>query len=195
MMSFYSENAQSYANSTFDEKFSKAIFSQLGDLFETGNAQKVLDIGFGSGRDALYLTKKGFEVEAFDLEPKMVEEAKLLTGLDNVFNQGSAESFKTDSRFDLAYSVACLLHLNDEQFLSALENIKAHLNVGGKFFFTLKAGVGEDIDGMQRYFNYYSKEKIESILNKLNLNIIYFSSQEDLTRPDTIWHSIVVKKI
>ena len=45
---------------------------------------KILDIGFGSGRDSLYFKNKGFNVYSIDNVKEFCDYAKSL-GLDNVY--------------------------------------------------------------------------------------------------------------
>lgn len=192
-MQFYNEHATTYAASTFGEAFAEEIYRGMKAFLPTEKTKPILDIGCGSGRDAHHLTNKGFTVDAYDLSPEMIQEAQKLTGLD-IFQIGSAQNFKSDKTYDFAYSIACLLHLNDDEFKMALINIFAHLNDGGSFYFMVKKGQGEEVDGMNRYFNYFTVEKILSICDELGFKAIYNNEVADLTRPDTTWLQIVLKK-
>lgn len=194
-MNYYQENSKKYAEMTFNSEFAEVIFSKFPDIFNEGNGRRVLDIGFGSGRDAFYLHNKGFKVEAYDKEPKMVEEAKRLTGLRETFLVGSAECFKSKNRFDLAYSMACLLHLTDSQFNISMKNIIYHLNDDGVLFFTLKKGIGEEVDEMGRYFNYYTEKKILEKIKCYGVELISIEEVADLYRPEVSWFYILIKKL
>lgn len=194
-MKYYQENAKQYAGSTFNQEFADAVFSGFEDFLILNQMnQPLLDIGCGSGRDALNLIKKGYSVDAFDQSEEMIKEAKSLTQLNNVFNVGSAQEFKSEKTYSFAYSIACLLHLNDNDFLLAIENIFKHINCGGHFYFTLKKGEGQEIDSNGRFFNYYTNEKICAIFKKLNLNVIDISENQDVSRPDTTWLNILIEK-
>lgn len=194
-MDFYKNNSTAYANSTFNEDFAKAIYEGMEDFLALNVMNTpLLDIGCGSGRDALFLTKKGYTVHAFDRSPEMIEEAKRLTGLDNTFNIGSADDFETEQSYYFAYSIACLLHLNDDEFESAMKHILKHINFGGNFFFTVKKGEGEEVDGAGRYFNYYTEEKIQKITDRLGVYLMDVKEIPDLTRPDTSWLYVLIQK-
>lgn len=192
-MNFYNENATTYAESTFGEAFAEEIYRGMKSFLPSDKTNAILDIGCGSGRDAHHLTNKGFTVDAFDMSPEMVKEAEKLTGLD-IFQVGAAQSFKSDKTYDFAYSIACLLHLNDDEFKMALLNVFSHLNDDGSFYFMVKKGEGEEIDGMERYFNYFTIEKVLNVCDELGIRVIYNNEVADLTRPDTTWLQIVVKK-
>ena len=193
-MQFYQENAKSYSESTFNTDFAKKIFEGMEDLvLMNGKNKTILDIGCGSGRDAAYLTSLGYTVEAYDQSKEMIKEAESLTKLD-VFNVGSAQDFDSERQFDLAYSIACLLHLNDLEFEKAILNIFKQLHFGGFLYFTVKEGTGEETDHMGRYFNYFTKEKLETIFEKLGLQLLDISECQDLTRPEVNWLNVMVRK-
>jgi len=59
-MKFYAENSKSYAESTFNTDFAKAVFTGMENIISMTSKEKaILDIGCGSGRDASYLTSLG----------------------------------------------------------------------------------------------------------------------------------------
>lgn len=194
-MKFYQENAKSYSESTFNQDFAKAVFDGFSYLLVmTSKNKSILDIGCGSGRDANYMTELGFDIDAFDQSSEMIAEAKRLTGLDNVFNVGSAQLFETEKTYDFAYSIACLLHLDDREFGFAIENIAKHMNKNGIFYFTVKKGTGEETDGAGRYFNYYTEQKLRSVFADSSFDFVSVNENQDLTRPDTTWLNVVVRK-
>lgn len=194
-MDFYKKNATAYAESTFSTEFAQAIYNGMKDylLFNEDNAP-ILDIGCGSGRDANHLISLGHQVDAFDQSPEMIEEAQRLTGLKDVFKVGSAQDFQTDRQYQFAYSIACLLHLNDDEFQDAITHIFNHIHDGGFFFFTLKKGEGEETDQAGRYFNYYTEDKIQQVFKRLGLFVLDVKEVADLTRPDTAWYYILIQK-
>lgn len=194
-MLFYNNNAKSYAESTFNTEFAKTVFLGMEKCLMLNPEDKtILDIGCGSGRDANHLISLGYKVDAFDQSEAMIEQAKSLTGLNDVFHVGSAQNFVANKTYDFAYSIACLLHLDDKEFINAIENIKSHLNDNGQFYFTVKKGIGEELDEAGRYFNYYTIEKLEYVCKKLELLVLDISENPDLTRPDTTWLNVWVQK-
>ena len=68
---------------TYDEDFTNSVIGRIqraavwrwiGPLFQTGD--RVLDLGCGTGEDALRLARGGVEVDAIDVSPRMIAEAQ-----------------------------------------------------------------------------------------------------------------------
>lgn len=194
-MKYYIDNANEYAKETFNPIFADNVFIGLKKLVELNTHKSTfLDIGCGSGRDAANLISKGFSVTAFDQSPEMIEQAKKLTKLDNTFHVGSAQNFTSSATYDFAYSIACLLHLDDNQFKIAINNIFKHINAGGYFYFTVKQGEGEFIDNRDRYFNFYNEDKLKKVISELKLDLIDISFNSDHSRQNTTWINVLVRK-
>ena len=165
MSGYYSEHYNEYIESTMHTDMSHiyAIFEPL----LKGN--KILDVGFGSGRDMLYFRSKGYEVMGIDVEPAFVEHAKEL-GLNAVV--GDALSFVSDYKFDGIWACASLLHLSKDGIATAIKHLKTLLNDEGVLFVSLKEGDAETIDEKGRAMTYVSKEFLE----ELGLQILSISN-------------------
>ena len=125
----------------------------------------------------------------------MIEQAEILTGYTTgVFHVGKAQDFKTEKSYDFAYSIACLLHLNDQDFIDGIKNIMSHINPDGTFYFVVKKGEGEEIDSNGRYFNYFSEDKIKKIINNSGFKVLEISEVQDLTRPEQFWLKTLIGK-
>ncbi|MGM9969716.1 MAG: methyltransferase domain-containing protein [Anaeroplasma sp.] len=66
-------------------------------------------LGFGSGRDSLYFTSKGYEVYAIDPTKSFCDNARKL-GINNVYNL-YAQDMEFDNVFDGIWACASLLHV------------------------------------------------------------------------------------
>ena len=101
---------------------------------------KVLDIGCGEGKDAVYMAKKGYTVTAFDLTGsgiektlRLAEEArvKLNAYVDDI------NTFETDERFDIIYSSGTLQYLFPDKIASFFEKIQKMTNPRGLNYFNV----------------------------------------------------------
>ena len=174
MSGYYSEHYNEYIESTMHTDMSHiyAIFEPLL------KGKRILDVGFGSGRDMLYFKSKGYEVMGIDPEPAFVEHAKEL-GLNAVV--GDTLSFVSDHKFDGIWACASLLHLNKEGIVKAINHLKSLLADKGVLFVSLKEGNAETIDEKGRAMTYVSK----AFLEELGLQIL--STTNDPMGRDIHW--------
>jgi SAM-dependent methyltransferase len=118
--------------------------SFLADLAGTGAA---LELGIGTGRIALPLSRRGVRVHGIDLSPAMVARLRAKPSTENIGTTiGDFATTKVDGTFRLAYLVyntIMNLTTQDEQ-VQCFCNVAAHLERGGCF--VIEVGV----PGLQR---------------------------------------------
>lgn len=95
---------------------------------------RVLDIGCGEGKDAVFLARCGYSVTAMDISEVGLEKAKRLAERNNVqayFFRADVTDFRPSVEFDIIYSSG-LLHFVPEPVRSELcDSLKAHTAKGG----------------------------------------------------------------
>lgn len=102
---------------------------------------KTADIGCGIGLDSIALALNGHSVTAFDISPKMIEQAKLNAAKYNVNISSQVHSFETISKrfsgkFNYVVSVGnTIAHINTHQLKEAINVMYRLLLPGGKIFF------------------------------------------------------------
>ena len=143
-MSYYSEHAQEYIDSTFGADMSEA-YAMFEPYLPKGGS--VLDVGFGSARDMLYFSKRGYEVHGIDPEIAFVGHAKSL-GLEA--EVGDVLTYKTDKRYDGIWACASLLHPKADQLRDAIGKLLYILKDKGVLFISMKEGNSEYIDDKGR---------------------------------------------
>lgn len=156
-------------------QFPDTIINKFSD--EVGRGSKVLDLGSGPGRDGLLLKDKGLEVVCLDASEEMVKMCKE-KGLESVQGDLLDIPFEENS-FDGVWSYTSLLHIKKEQISKAIQEIKKVLKTNGILGLGLIEGGGElyrESSGvnMPRWFAFYTREELENIFLKNNLEIIYF---------------------
>jgi SAM-dependent methyltransferase len=108
---------------------------------------RILDVGCGTGRHSIELSKRGYEVLGVDLSESMVSRARqkaLDTGLKAVFEVHDARALPFKNRFELAIMLCeggFPLMETDEMNYDILKSVTCALKSGGKFIFTTLNGL------------------------------------------------------
>ena len=133
----------------FDERIAKRFEDLWPDLFEpavvdpavdflaelagTGDA---LELGIGTGRIALPLSRRGVRVHGIELSPAMVAELQAKPGADDIdVTIGDFATAKVDGTFTLAYLVCnTIMNLTTQgEQVECFRNVASHLEPGGCF--------------------------------------------------------------
>lgn len=110
-------------------------------------ALRILDIGCGTGRHSIEMTRRGYQVVGIDLSESMLNRARQKAqeaGLSLDFRQGDARNLPFRKEFDLAIMLCeggFPLMETDEMNFSILESAARALKTGGKLIFTTLNGL------------------------------------------------------
>jgi len=189
---------------TLAKKYESAQVNHIHELLlNTFNPQSsLLEIGCGSGRDANFLQNNGYKIIAIDGSKEMITEAKRyhpeLTGKLKTVIIPDQLHFEPSS-FDGVYSIATLMHLNQDEIDQTLEKIAMILKANGKFLFSVPLqrddvdDQGKDNKG--RYFT--SMHELEWIrcCEEYALKFKYSEITDDgLDRNGIVWLTCIVEK-
>ncbi|MBX9924174.1 MAG: methyltransferase domain-containing protein [Rhabdochlamydiaceae bacterium] len=139
----------------------------------------ILEIGSAFGRDAQYIESKGFSVERTDATKgfvSLLQEKGYYARLFNVLT----EDFS--AVYDLVFANRVFLHFTPFELESVLNKIKASLTDKGILAFSLKKGEGEEWSeeklGNPRYYCYWSRDKIQSLLELSGFEVISIAEDD-----------------
>ena len=93
------------------------FLEELIELCPPAAGKKVLDIGCGEGKDAVYMAQKGYDVTAFDLTENGIRKTLALAkerGVGIKAYVDDINSFETTEEFDIIYSTGTVQYLFDE---------------------------------------------------------------------------------
>ncbi|MFA6240226.1 MAG: class I SAM-dependent methyltransferase [Candidatus Hydrogenedentales bacterium] len=119
--------------------FVEAPDENLVEYFETKRMTpgRVLELGCGPGRNALYFAKRGCTVDAVDVSPAAIEWAReraKARGLNVNFVCESVFDFAVDpGAYDIVYDAGCLHHIPPHRRFQYVPIIERALNPGGLF--------------------------------------------------------------
>lgn len=95
---------------------------------------RLLDVGCGEGRNAVFFARNGYHVHGFDISERGVEKTKELAARAGVYVdvfQADLNTFRLQEPFDVVFSTG-VLHCVDPNLRGELiENYQAHTNDGG----------------------------------------------------------------
>ena len=184
-------------------RYENADVREIQELLLTtfGEKTKLLEIGCGSGRDASFMTKKGFEVIVIDGSKNMIDEAKKIhPELSNkIFLKTLPNDLEFDIKFDGIYSIAALMHLSKDDLMKSILKIYDLLNSTGKFFMSVslfRDDINENgFDKNGRFFLILSFEEWISIFQNTDFKILKTKINKDgLNRTGIEWLTMVVQK-
>ncbi|MEI6578877.1 MAG: helix-turn-helix domain-containing protein [Eubacteriales bacterium] len=101
---------------------------------------KLLDIGCGEGKDAVFFAKNGYLVTAFDIADAGLEKAKRLADNHNVsvnYIKSNLLDFRLESEFDILFSSGVFNYIPPELRDEILTNFKLNTAEGGLHAFNV----------------------------------------------------------
>lgn len=118
---------------------SKMVYDVL-KLFPPTRPVKLLDMGCGEGRDAVFFARNGFEVTAFDLAESGLEKARKMAreaGVSIKLFQADINEFRLSENYDILYSNGTLHYMLPELREEIIQNYKAHTSDNGLHVFSV----------------------------------------------------------
>ena len=133
----------------FDERIAKGYEAKWPELFEPAvidppvnfladlaGSGPALELGIGTGRIALPLSRRGIRVHGIELSPAMVAELQAKPGADKIaVTIGDFATTRVDGSFKVAYLVRNTITnlTTQESQVECFRNVAAHLEPGGCF--------------------------------------------------------------
>ena len=186
MKNYYEENADRYIEDTVNCDMSV----QYNLFLKYINKGKILDIGFGSGRDMRYFKTRGFVVEGLDPTETFIN---LVKDEFKVYKM-SAEDLSIKDEYDGIWACASLLHVNRVNLNDVFKRCSNALKNNGIMYVSFKYG---DYEGIykERYFNFINEDILNEVIKDTNLSILEIIYTDDVRKDrDDKWINVVLKK-
>lgn len=150
MKQWYETLFENYGNKYDNESFTRGTPGECDFIereIDYNKSLKILDIGCGTGRHSIELSKRGYDITGIDLSDSMLARARekaSVHGLKINFLKHDARDLPFTAEFDLVIMLcegAFSLMETDEMNYEILKNAAKSLNERGKFIFTTLNGL------------------------------------------------------
>ncbi|OQA00434.1 MAG: Ubiquinone biosynthesis O-methyltransferase [Planctomycetes bacterium ADurb.Bin412] len=182
MKQWYEELFTDYAQSYDKEAYTQGTLGEC-DFIEQeirgDKTVKILDIGCGTGRHTIELTRRGYTVTGIDLSESQLQHARRKAegqGLKIDFQRHDARTPHFTKAFELVIMLCeggFSLMETDEMNFQILQNAAAALKPGGKFIFTTLNGLFPLFHSVKDFFDAYKNES-GTAPNNLTFNLLTF---------------------
>jgi ubiquinone/menaquinone biosynthesis C-methylase UbiE len=159
---WYEELFENYGNKYDNESFTQGTTGECNFLEEELNydrSLKILDVGCGTGRHSIELSKRGYNVTGVDLSESQLARARekaTACGLEIQFLQHDARKLPFEREFDFAIMLCeggFPLMETDEMNFEILQSVTRSLKPGSKLIFTTLNGHFPVFNSVEQFCN------------------------------------------
>lgn len=193
MKQWYEALFENYGKNYDNESFTKGTLGECDFIekeIDYDKSLKILDVGCGTGRHSIELTKRGYNVLGVDLSESMLKKAKENADKKNIkvlFERHDARKLPFKSEFDLAIMLCeggFPLMETDEMNFQILENASNALKPkNSKFIFTTLNGLFPLFHSVKDFLNSNNEKGIASYKIN-NFDLMTFRESSEITITD-----------
>ena len=195
---YYDDNAVEFAIQT--------VSIDMHDLYELflnqlpqRSTQYILDVGCGSGRDANYFAKQGYDVTAIDASAELIQWAQKHHISSRVswahLNFSTIEKQHWENKFTGVWACASLLHVPFLELPFVIKSLLKTLTDDGVMYLSFKYGKGERVDNA-RFFCNMDEARWKTIVTKVPQVIEYriWLSEDKRANCKDAWFNVMIKR-
>ena len=190
-LDYYNNNAEQFFDTTYQVNMQSLYAEFLKHIPEHAT---ILDLGCGSGRDALAFKNMGYTVEASDYSKQLVEKARQLTGLD-VRHESFYELSEQD-KYHGIWACASLLHCERNRLPDVFNRIANALKINGVCYMSFKYGT-EDRELAGRNFTDLNEHQVAGLMSHFeNIRLLkqWITLDKRLDRNEQ-WLNVLIQKL
>ncbi len=174
MKQWYEDLFENYSKKYDSESFTQGTIGECDFIEKEINYNKtlnILDVGCGTGRHSIELSKRGYKVTGVDLSESMLNHAKNKASEQNleiVFQKHDARELPFSNEFDLVIMLcegAFPLMETDEMNFQILQSAANALKPNGKIIFTTLNGLFPLFHSVKKFIESEAKEGSATISN------------------------------
>jgi 2-polyprenyl-3-methyl-5-hydroxy-6-metoxy-1,4-benzoquinol methylase len=194
MKKWYEKLFENYAVQYDKECYTQGTLAECDFIekeIDYNRSLKIIDIGCGTGRHSIELSKRGYNLTGIDLSSSMIEGAKKKAGsfsLNIDFKILDARDLPFNDEFDLAIMLCeggFSLMETDEMNFEILRNATRALKKKGKFIFTTLNGLFPIFNSVKDFYQSNLKEGNSNCTNN-SFDIMTFRDHNIVTFTDDL---------
>lgn len=158
----------------------------------------ILDLGCGTGRHSIELTRRGYHITGLDLSQSMLDQAKRKADQDQLkvrFVQGDARNLPFQNEFDLIIMLcegSFSLMETDEMNYQILQQARKALKQGGKLIFNALNGLFPLSHSLTEFYETHHQEgNSKDLQSTFDLMTFREHSTVEFTDDNGIQHSVL----
>lgn len=164
--------------------------------------QKIIDIGCGSGEDAVLFSKSKFEYTGIDASSEMLKIAKTRVKRFRFILMNFYEIDFPKESFDGFWSTAALIHVPKNKIYGVLKMINKIIKDNAVGFISTKEKITDFDEGMfkqdklggiERYTSFYTKDEFQKVLERNGFEVL--KTHKKIEYEGTRWLCFFVRKI
>lgn len=189
MSDYYQQNYRTYHEKTFFVD-PASFLTPFAENLRSGAT--ILDIGCGSGRDLLWLKKRGFEIIGFERSPGLAGLARRNAGCKVIEGDFETYNFSNIQADGILFS-GSLVHIEHKRFSNLIEKIvnQTHASV---IYLSLKEGFGVKAAADGRTFYLWDDKALRRLFERVGFHLIDSSKSASLVNPKDMWLGYVLEK-
>jgi SAM-dependent methyltransferase len=187
----YDSDPDAFANLWETQPLPGDFYALLLRFFRAG---KTADIGCGSGRDAAWLLKNGFDVIGYDASRGLLAQARARhAGVEFAFAELPDLAGVERAAFQNVVCETVIMHLPIEEIVAAVKTLMALLVPAGTLYLSWRVSQGdEERDKTTRLFSAFAPQLVQSALGSSD-TLLWDKEEVSASSGRTI-HRLIVRK-
>jgi 2-polyprenyl-3-methyl-5-hydroxy-6-metoxy-1,4-benzoquinol methylase len=187
---WYEQLFENYAQTYDKEVFTQGTIQEVDFIekeIDFNKAISILDVGCGTGRHSVELSKRGYSVTGIDLSEDQLNAAREKAKKENVqveWTQIDARKMQLAEKFDLAIMIcggSFPLMETDEENFQILKNVVDAVKPGGKFIFTTLCALFPIFNSLKEF---HDKNTTSGTLESHSFDLMTFRDRNRYEIPD-----------
>ena len=188
---YYNKNASDMIENTLNLDL-QPIYERFEVYLKPG--AKVLDVGFGSGRDSLHFDAMNYEVVSIDFAEEVYYRGKNLLNTEVLLVD--VRDIKYKNEFEGIWASAVFFHFHEQEIIDVLKRCHLALKDKGVIYLSFKYGE-EALFRHGRYFNDFTETKFTDLMKAVDgfaITEIWKTQDARVNHQTQHWLNIILTK-